>query len=233
MTFGAPLGCSSGFVHELFILSDRIYRDKAGESVEPNKPVVDDATNGTENEDTFAEKPKASGISAFSSISLLEDTPVGDDDEGGGGGGLMVLFQGLFAIVSLLIVLLQSLISSSTKGKKDKKKKTKPTYDNDEFAIMNEDPSNSLESKKPVEVTAEDLAEEEWGPVKEKKKKDKKGKSKKGKDIEEEEEEVKVVEEKGTLTLALGDFHSFIDRRGRACLNTSGDLRRQGRGRRR
>lgn len=86
------LGCSSGCVHELFILSDRIYRDKAGEIVEPNKPVVDDATNGTEKEDTFAEKPKASGFSAFSS---LEDTPVGDDDEDGGGGGLMVLFQGL------------------------------------------------------------------------------------------------------------------------------------------
>lgn len=132
----------------------------------------------------------------------------------------------------MLIVLLQSLISSSTKGKKDKKKKTKPTYDDDEFAITNEDPSNSLESKKPVEVTAEDLAEEEWGPIKDKKKKDKKGKSKKGKEIEE-EEEVKVVEEKGALTLALGDFHSFIDRCDRVCLNTSGDLRRQGRGRRR
>ena len=127
----------------------------------------------------------------------------------------------------MLIVLLQSLISSSTKGKKDKKKKTKPTYDDDEFAITNEDPSNSLESKKPVEVTAEDLAEEEWGPIKDKKKKDKKGKSKKGKEIEE-EEEVKVVEEKGALTLALGDFHSFIDRCDRVCLNTSGDLRRQG-----
>lgn len=225
-----PLGFSGGCVHELFILSDRIYRDKAGESVEPNKLVVDDA-NGTENEDTLAKKSKASGFSAFSSVSLLEDTPVGDDDEGGGG-GLMVLFQGFFAIVSLLIVALQSLISSSTKGKKDKKKKAKPTYDDDEFAVTNEDPSNSLESKKPVEVTAEDLAEEEWGPVKEKKKKDKKGKSKKGKDIDE-EEEVKVVEEKGTLTLALGDFHSFIDRCGRACLHTSGDLRRQGRGRRR
>jgi len=89
-----PLGFSRGNVHELFILSDRIYRDKAGESVEPNK-LVGDATNGTENEDTFVEKPKASGFSAFSSISLLEDTPVGDDDEGGGG-GLMVLFSGTF-----------------------------------------------------------------------------------------------------------------------------------------
>ena len=44
-------------------------------------------------------------------------------------------------------------------------------------------------SKGVVEVTAEDLADEEWGPVKEKKKKDKKGKGKKSKQQEEEEEE--------------------------------------------
>jgi len=140
-------------------------------------------------------------------------------------------FAFFFAIVSLLIVILQSLISSSTKTKKDKKKKAKPTYDDDEFAVTNEDPSNSMESKQPVEVTAEALAEEEWGPVKEKKK-DKKGKGKKGKGIED-EEEVKVTEEQGMVTLALGDFHSFIDRYGRACPHISGDLRRQGRGRQR
>jgi hypothetical protein len=38
-----------------------------------------------------------------------------------------------------------------------------------------------LVAKKPVEVTAEDLADEEWGPVKDKGKKVKKGKGKKGK----------------------------------------------------
>lgn len=38
-----------------------------------------------------------------------------------------------------------------------------------------------------MEVTAEDLADEEWGPVKEKKKKDKKGKGKKGKQEDEDE----------------------------------------------
>ena len=85
------------------------------------------------------------------------------------------------------------MISSSTKSKKDKKKKAKPTSDNDEFADINEAPSNSIESKKPVEVTAESLADEEWGPVKEKKK----GKGKKGKAVE--EEEAKVEEEKGAL----------------------------------
>jgi translation initiation factor 5B len=51
-------------------------------------------------------------------------------------------------------------------------------------------------SKNPVQVTAEDLADEEWGPVKEKKKKEKKGKGKKGKaqDEDEDEEEEKPGE---------------------------------------
>ena len=43
------------------------------------------------------------------------------------------------------------------------------------------------ESKKPVEVTAEDLADEEWGPVKSKK--GKKGKGGKGAKTAAEEEE--------------------------------------------
>jgi len=42
--------------------------------------------------------------------------------------------------------------------------------------------------KVPVQVTADDLADEEWGPVKQKKKKDK-GKDKKGKARESEDEE--------------------------------------------
>lgn len=43
-------------------------------------------------------------------------------------------------------------------------------------------------SKGPIEVTADDLADEEWGPVKEKKNKDKKGKGKKSKGKDEGEE---------------------------------------------
>ena len=42
-----------------------------------------------------------------------------------------------------------------------------------------------------VEVSAEDLADEEWGPVKEKKKKDKKGKGENSKQRNEEEEKEK------------------------------------------
>ena len=40
-----------------------------------------------------------------------------------------------------------------------------------------------------MEMTAEDLADEEWGPVKEKGKKGKKGKGKKGKAQADEDEE--------------------------------------------
>jgi translation initiation factor 5B len=46
-------------------------------------------------------------------------------------------------------------------------------------------------AKKPVEMTADDLADEEWGPVKDKKKpkKDKKKDKKKGKAQDEDEDE--------------------------------------------
>lgn len=43
--------------------------------------------------------------------------------------------------------------------------------------------------KGPVQMTAEELADEEWGPVKEKGKKAKKGKGKKSKAVDEEEED--------------------------------------------
>lgn len=51
------------------------------------------------------------------------------------------------------------------------------------------DPEGPGAIKVPVQVTADDLADEEWGPVKQKKKKDKKGKDKKGKSRESEDEE--------------------------------------------
>ena len=66
-------------------------------------------------------------------------------------------------------------------------------------------------SKGPVQMTAEELADEEWGPVKEKSKKGKKGKGKKGKkDEEEEEEEEKKEEESKPGTLETIDIiHAF------------------------
>jgi hypothetical protein len=94
--------------------------------------------------------------------------------------------------------------------------------------LVNEVPVEAIEAKKPVEVTAEDLADEEWGPVKEKKK-DKKGKSKKGKQLQDEGEE---EEEKGTLAIMpCMDLCSYITSSCRRCSPCrNGDLRRQGRG---
>ncbi|KAF8966419.1 hypothetical protein BDZ97DRAFT_1903742 [Flammula alnicola] len=149
---------------------DDDFWDKAGETVEPNNSL---ASNGVALDDDvpFTTKPKAAGFSAFASAGLMDDIPV--DDEEGGGGGLM------------------SLIGSASKAKKKDKKKNKAgANDSDDFE--NESPAATIESKKPVEVTAEDLADEEWGPVHEKKK-EKKGKGKKGKQEEEDEKEEEKV----------------------------------------
>jgi translation initiation factor 5B len=80
------------------------------------------------------------------------------------------------------------------KGKKGKKKGKKGKADEDDeddgFAkeAEVEEPAGDLEAKKPVEVTAEELADEEWGPVKEKKGK----KGKKGKKVDEEDEGIRI-----------------------------------------
>jgi translation initiation factor 5B len=77
----------------------------------------------------------------------------------------------------------QSLIKSSNTAAKSKKDKKQKAKDLDEA----DDHSNSVDIafKAPVEGTADDMVEEEWGPVKEKKKK---GKAKKDKtDVDENE----------------------------------------------
>lgn len=74
--------------------------------------------------------------------------------------------------------------ASKEKGKKGKKKGKRGKVDvDDEVDETVPEPSVDLEAKKPVEVTADDLADEEWGPVKDKKgKKGKKGKKQEGDD---------------------------------------------------
>jgi translation initiation factor 5B len=90
----------------------------------------------------------------------------------------------------------QSALKATSKGKKEKKKPKKSAAH--DLANGADDPpvaegsDGEAASKKPVEVTAEDLADEEWGPVKEKAKKGKKGKAKKGKVQEESEDEAKI-----------------------------------------
>ncbi|KAI0761761.1 hypothetical protein BC629DRAFT_1584115 [Irpex lacteus] len=73
--------------------------------------------------------------------------------------------------------------ASSNKGKKDKKKNKRSTLDDEPEETNGE----AALSKAPVEVTADDLADEEWGPVKGKK--GKKGKGKKGKAAQDDEDE--------------------------------------------
>ncbi|KAI1788965.1 hypothetical protein LXA43DRAFT_1183593 [Ganoderma leucocontextum] len=126
-------------------------------------------------------KAKAGGVSAFAALGL-EEPPVDEDGEED--------FGGLMSVIK----------ASNKKGKKDKKKDKKGANDvtfedgpppgegsDTEVAAAKGDVS----APKPgVQMTAEELADEEWGPVK-KEKKGKKGK-KKGKaaqDDEEEEEE--------------------------------------------
>ncbi|KAH9483008.1 Eukaryotic translation initiation factor 5B [Psilocybe cubensis] len=140
---------------------DDDFWDKAGEAIAPNNTSHGDAAD----DDAFSSKPKKTGFSAFSAVGLVDDIP-GEDDDDGPAGGLM------------------SLMGSGKARTKDKKKKNKVEIDLDD---LEESPAQA-ESKKPIEVTAEELADEEWGSVKDKKKKDKKGKGKKAKQQDDEEE---------------------------------------------
>ncbi|PPQ68655.1 hypothetical protein CVT24_005386, partial [Panaeolus cyanescens] len=151
------------------IAQNSLNRNDAGESIQPNTLIA--PANGSDDENiTFAKKPKASGFAALALADSVDPSLDMNDDEGGGG--------------------LMSLISKSgaSKGKKEKKK-AKAGMDDD---LGNQDlDAPPVESKKPVEVTAEELADEEWGPVKEKKKKGKGKKDKTKGDEPEPEPEVK------------------------------------------
>ncbi|KAJ7229099.1 hypothetical protein GGX14DRAFT_539035 [Mycena pura] len=91
---------------------------------------------------------------------------------------------------------LMSVLKATATNKKDKKKKKKG---GDALNGVDDPPADeaideaiAVVSKKPLEMTAEDLADEEWGPVKDKGKKSKKGKAKKGKAQGEDEDEAEI-----------------------------------------
>ena len=79
--------------------------------------------------------------------------------------------------------------ATSNKTKKDKKKNKRLAADDaeDDAVPQGEPEADSSISKNPVEMTAEDLADEEWGPLKGKK--GKKAKGKKGKTVQDEDDE--------------------------------------------
>lgn len=118
--------------------------------------------NGDEDEDDFEAQKSPSSASRFANFSSFVDDNAGDDDEDDGG-GLMATIRSN---------------ENKKKAKKDKKKAKKG-------AIEDEDGEEALEgdagieeikpSQAPVQMTAEELMKEEFGPVKAK------GKGKKGK----------------------------------------------------
>ena len=99
-------------------------------------------------------------------------------------GGLMVCWRPLliWSYSHLTFNVLQSTLKAASGKKKDKKKNKHVVPDLDE-----EEAAEAPVDKGPVQMTAEELADEEWGPVKDKKK-GKKGK-KGGKDADEEQPE--------------------------------------------
>ncbi|TFL05444.1 hypothetical protein BDV98DRAFT_500164, partial [Pterulicium gracile] len=105
---------------------------------------------GSDEEESSSKPKKSSGFASLASE--MPDDDMGDEDFGG----------------------LMSAIKASSKKKDKKKKGTVERLD-----FPEEDDTSAQDTveqeKKPVEVTADDLADEEWGAVKEKGKKGKKG----------------------------------------------------------
>ncbi|KAL5637144.1 hypothetical protein ACGC1H_000957 [Rhizoctonia solani] len=147
---------------------DDEYWDQVGETVATN-PLASSSTKEDVKGDAKEDAPVKSG--GFGSLDVAD---LGIDEEEDFGG-------------------LMSAIKASTNKKKDKKKNKKGADPVDEApatgadeAIANDDISAP---KAPVEMTAEDLADEEWGPVKGKKDKGKKGKKKGAAKAEKDEDE--------------------------------------------
>ena len=159
-------------------------RETAGESVENNKPVVNTGPvvdlNDQSAHNSQVGHDDAENDIADPTVSLIHTGP------------RLSMFnsQGSYAL------------QSTMKNKKDKKKVKKGLSEPIEPSVGDHqlrgrpDGENVsvgehvVVSKNAIEVTAEDLADEEWGPVNEKGKKAKKGKPKKGKPNEDDDEQM-------------------------------------------
>ncbi|KAJ3479048.1 hypothetical protein NLI96_g9333 [Meripilus lineatus] len=156
---------------------DDDFWEKAGTSVANNNLTA----GGDVSEDDFSQ-PKGKGLGGFSAFAAIDDGAAGEEEEDFGG-------------------LMSAIKASANKSKKDKKK---PKKNADSVAFADGPPPGEgsdgeaerakgdiTAPQKAVEMTAEELADEEWGPVKQKGKGKKgKGKASKQKDAEE------IVEEK-------------------------------------
>lgn len=157
---------------------DDDFWDKAGTSVANNNATP--PPEAAEGPDDDFKPAKKSGFSAFAELGVDDGDAAAEDEDFGG---------------------LMSIIKASAKGKKDKKDKKAGKKGAAEVSFA-DGPSPGEGSdgeaaaakgdisapKGPVQMTAEELADEEWGPVKEKGKKGKK-KGKKGKAQEDDEDE--------------------------------------------
>ncbi|EJU06004.1 hypothetical protein DACRYDRAFT_19346 [Dacryopinax primogenitus] len=157
---------------------DDDFWEKAGETVSSNT-VASPPRQDEDEEETHA-PAKASDNFAFA---MLDEGGENEDEDFGG--------------------LMSTIKASQAKSKKDKKKKGRPGVSFEDGAGPEEgDEAEEVAAKgdistakKPVEMTAEELADEEWGAAKPKKgKKDKKGGKGRAAPVEEEfEEEIKPV----------------------------------------
>ncbi|KAL0949089.1 hypothetical protein HGRIS_009180 [Hohenbuehelia grisea] len=139
---------------------DDDYWEQAGESVAGNVTSLGgDADDGA--------PPQSKGFSSFAALGVDDGAPADEEEDFGG---------------------LMSAIKASSNKKKDKKKPKKAAALSDDEAVEDGTANgDAVESKKPVKMTAEELADEEWGPVKDKK--GKKGKKGKGKKVQDEDED--------------------------------------------
>ncbi|KAF8629641.1 hypothetical protein AX15_003372 [Amanita polypyramis BW_CC] len=160
--------------------NDDDFWENAGETIGQDKPSLEANVDVDDEPITKRE----GGFSGFASFGMLEDAPAAEEEEDFGG--------------------LMSAIKAS-KSKKDKKKSKKGVDDVINGSVEVEDSAAADDSgaKEAIQVTADDLADEEWGPVKEKKKKDKKKKDKKVKaQLDEGEDQVDVDSKPSSTTLA-------------------------------
>ncbi|KAH7922410.1 hypothetical protein BV22DRAFT_1037540 [Leucogyrophana mollusca] len=132
--------------------NDDDFWDQAGESVANNNAAVLKAT-GSDDEGGSVRGP-GSGFSAFAALQDEGAGAANEPEEEEDFGGLM-----------------SAIKATSSKNKKDKKKPKKAQAD--DLVVDQADGAVPTEDKKPVEMTAEELADEEWGPSKEKGKKGK------------------------------------------------------------
>ncbi|KAI0938949.1 hypothetical protein AcV5_000495 [Taiwanofungus camphoratus] len=152
---------------------DDDFWEKAGTSIANNNT----GTPLEASDDEFqSQKKSGGGFSTFAALGADDGGAVAEDED----------FGGLMSVIK-------------ARSKKDKKGGKKATVEvsfadgpspgrgsDGEAAAANGDISAP---QKPAQMTAEELADEEWGPVKEKGKKGKKGKAKKSKAQEQDEED--------------------------------------------